>query len=403
MSESTLLVTSETRFVRGPDGVVRSSTGVDGYAFWTRYLDVFDRVVVAARTAIADGDVGGPVVEGPGVRVAPLPDYRGPWGWLRVRPLLVRALRDAVLPADALCLRAPGPLATTAWKLRDDRPTALEVVGDPYDSLAPGAVRGVVRPFARARLVRDLGDMARAADGVAYVTEHALQRRYPPRGWTTSYSSIDLEDCAFVTDDVARSRERRAPWRLVFVGTLAQLYKAPDVLIDAVAQVAAGGLDVRLTLVGGGAYQDELAARAELAGVAHRVAFAGQVAAGAAVREVLDRAHLFVLPSRQEGLPRAMIEAMARGVPCVGSTAGGIPELLPPERLVPSGDARALAETIARLCGDPAALAAAALRDLGVARRYRGDRLRERRRAFYARLRAAAEARPTRWVATGLA
>ena len=122
------------------------------------------------------------------------------------------------------------------------------------------------------------------------------------------------------------------------MGTLEQLYKAPDVLLDAVGQCFRQGLDLELVWIGGGQYQQQLEARAKELGLSPRVRFLGQLPAGDAVRGELDRADLFVLPSRQEGLPRAMLEAMARGLPCIGSTVGGIPELLPAEDLVPPGD-----------------------------------------------------------------
>jgi glycosyltransferase involved in cell wall biosynthesis len=113
------------------------------------------------------------------------------------------------------------------------------------------------------------------------------------------------------------------------------------------------------------------------------VRFHGQLPAGQAVWEVLDRADLFVLPSRQEGLPRAMIEAMARGLPCIGSTVGGFPELLPPEAMVPPGDATALARKIGDLLASPQHMAALAASNLQRAHNYRADQLRERRIAFY--------------------
>ena len=94
MGEMTLLVASETRFMRGGDGRVYSATGVDGYGFWSRYLEVFDRLLIAARTAA--GPIGDePVaVDGPGVEVVPLPAYHGPWGYALARPQLVFALRN---------------------------------------------------------------------------------------------------------------------------------------------------------------------------------------------------------------------------------------------------------------------------------------------------------------------
>jgi glycosyltransferase involved in cell wall biosynthesis len=164
---------------------------------------------------------------------------------------------------------------------------------------------------------------------------------------------------------------------------LKQLYKAPDVLIDAVVQCVRAGLNIRLFIVGDGEHRADLEQRATRHGLHERVRFLGAVPAGQAVRAILDSADLFVLPSRQEGLPRAMIEAMARGLPCIGSTVGGFPELLPPDDMVAPGDAAALAGKIHAVLTDPQRRAAMAARNLERARDYQVENLRERRIQLY--------------------
>lgn len=393
MGGGTLLVATEARYRRGPDGCARSTTGVDGYSLWQRYLDVFAHVLVLARTTAAAGPGTGEPVEGPGVRLMPLPDYRGAWEHVRVRHRLVRATRAAVQQADVLCLRAPGPIAGCAWRLRGARPFGVEVVGDPLDALARRAVRSAVRPFARRLLARELRAMCEGAVASAYVTERALQRRYPPGGWSLACSDIALADDAFAGPDAvrARARQRQGSTRhLVFVGSLARLYKGQDILLDAVARCRASGLDLTLTVVGDGAYRCWLETRADRHGLGGAVRFTGQLPPGTPVRDELTRADLFVLPSRTEGMPRAMLEAMAYGVPCLGTRVGGVPELLPDERLVPPGDVAALAGALGRWCAPDADLVAPALHDLTVAGRYRERALRPRRRAFLERLAAAA-------------
>jgi glycosyltransferase involved in cell wall biosynthesis len=114
------------------------------------------------------------------------------------------------------------------------------------------------------------------------------------------------------------------------------------------------------------------------------------------VRRELDQADLFVLPSYQEGLPRAMIEGMARALPCIGSTAGGIPELLPPEDMVPAGDAAALARKIREVVTAPQRLARMSVRNLAKDRIYNDEALRPRRISFYQHLRG----ETTRWLET---
>jgi L-malate glycosyltransferase len=122
------------------------------------------------------------------------------------------------------------------------------------------------------------------------------------------------------------------------------------------------------------------------------VHFRGNLPSGQAVRAALDAADIFVLPSRQEGLPRALVEAMARALPCIGSTIGGIPELLPPADLVPPGDAEALAAKIREVAADPARRARMSAANLAKAGDYREAELHDRRVAFYRELRARTEA-----------
>ena len=99
------------------------------------------------------------------------------------------------------------------------------------------------------------------------------------------------------------------------------------------------------------------------------------------------------MPSRAEGLPRALLEAMARGCPCIGSNVGGIPELLAEADLVPPGDPEALAEKILEVAGNPERLKSMGKRNLVKARQFSPELLKEVRRDFfrYVRLHSGAE------------
>jgi glycosyltransferase involved in cell wall biosynthesis len=134
--------------------------------------------------------------------------------------------------------------------------------------------------------------------------------------------------------------------------------------------------------------------RAASLGLAACVRFTGHLSSPDLVRKELSEADLFVLPSRTEGLPRALIEAMAIGLPCIGSDVGGIPELLPPSERVPPGDARALADGILELLSDPLRLARLSAENVERAREFHIDALRPRRHAFY----RAVEGATRRWL-----
>ncbi|WP_432834228.1 glycosyltransferase family 4 protein [Dactylosporangium sp. CA-092794] len=382
-----LVVTSEQRYQRTPDGRVWSTTGTAN-DFWQRYRAVFAEVRVVARVADAPGrPPRAQRVDGEGVEVYGLPYYLGPVRYLLRLPRLRAAVRAAAGPGDAVLLRVPSAIGTLLHRaLRRRRsPFGLEVVGDPYDVFAPGASRHPLRPLLRWWFTRRLRAQCRAAAAVSYVTERELQARYPagPGAVSAAYSSIELPRSAFA------DRPRRPPGaakvavRLVSVGSLEQPYKGVDVLIEALPLLVEAGLSASLVHVGDGRCRPGLERLVRERRLGGRVSFAGAVPPGAPVRLFLDDADLFVLPSRTEGLPRALIEAMARGLPAVASRVGGVPELLGGAQLVPPGDPVALACAITALAADPDALAAASARNLARARNYAAETLARRRADFY--------------------
>ncbi len=404
-----LSLITEHRFERTPDGAVWTATA-NGYSFWARYLTVFDEVNVAARLR-AVARAGGTAVraDGPGVGFSAVPYYIGPYQYARRWLAIRRALREAVRQDDAVLMRVPSFLANciepTLRKRR--QPYGLEVVGDPYDGLAPGAIRHWLRPWLRLSMPRQLRRQCDRAAGVAYVTERALQQRYPTRGvtagvsdaiipadtigeshrvFTTHYSSLSLAPDPF---PIPRNVDAGKAVSLLCVGSLEQFYKGHDVLLRAAAKCVADGVDLQLTLVGEGRIRPRLEALADRLGIGERCEFLGQVVHGAAILEALDKADLFVLPSRTEGLPRALIEAMARGLPCISTKVGGIPELLAAEDLVPPGNVAALAAKIREVARSAARREQMSERNLAVARRYAEDVLQPRRAQFYRHIQAA--------------
>ena len=173
---------------------------------------------------------------------------------------------------------------------------------------------------------------------------------------------------------------------------MAQRYKGFDVLLRAVRCCLQIDLELKLVLVGEGQYRAELEALADSIRVRPHVTFTGQLPSGPAVRERLDRAHLFVMPSRTEGMPSALIEAMARGLPCIGSRVGGIPELLPEDDLVVPGDVLNLAGKIRDVATKPDRMTQMAARNLEKARQFHETMLRALRTEFYRYVRQQTEA-----------
>jgi glycosyltransferase involved in cell wall biosynthesis len=253
-------------------------------------------------------------------------------------------------------------------------------------------VRHPLRLYFRNVFVKDLRRITHSAAAAYYVTEQALQRRYPPHpdAFTTHFSDVGLKPECFVANS-RKSKPASDPHRLLFVGTLEQLYKAPDVLIKAVAQCRRQGLNITLTIAGDGVMRSRLESLAKELAMSAAIHFAGHVTPRVAILNLLDNSDLFVLPSRAEGLPRAMLEAMARALPCIGSTASGIPELLAAEDIVPPGDVGALAKKIAEVAGDPGRMALMSSRNLQKAHEYEVEIMRCRKMNFMRNLRGASD------------
>lgn len=392
---STLVVSIERRFDRSPDGSIWVPD-VEGYGFWKRYLDVFDSVRVVARVrAVPVPPPGACRSDGDRVSFHALPYYVGPWQYLLRARKVKRAAQAALRPDDAVILRVDSQIAACLHPhlVATGRPFGVEVVVDPYDCFAPGAIEHPLRPFFRWKFARQLRRQCRDAAAAAYVTERALQERYPPSplAFTTHYSSVDLPASAFV-DRPGRPADVGGPRTLITVGSLGNLRKGQDVLLDALAACVREGLDLRLNVVGEGRLKSSLEGRARELGLEGHVTFMGQVE-GDQVRNLLDRADLFVLPSRGEGLPRALLEAMARALPAIGSAVGGFPEVLPQDDLVPPGDSRSLAAKLAEVLGDPSRRAAMSARNLKRSRDFSSESLTLRRRSFYLYLRSETERR----------
>lgn len=376
-------VSVEHRFSRTPDGKHWTEAAF-AYSFWQRYLMTFDVVRPCARVKHVERPLEGwHRADGPGVVFVDLPYYEGPLQYLAVRRELRGSINNSMAYDGAVIMRLPSQLGTLAYRrLRQQRqPFGAEVVGDPFDVFAKGAVRHPLRAYFRFQFSRMLKMQCREAGAIAYVTGHALQQRYPPGelAFQTNYSSVELPNSAFAE---RREFAKEAPYNLLFIGSLSQPYKAADILIDAICLLVKK-VSVHLTIIGDGRFRGQLEAQAARVGVSNMVTFAGQVPSGVAVRNAIDRADLFVLPSRTEGLPRAMIESMARGLPCVGSTSGGISELLEHRDMVPPNDATSLARLLESVLLSPARRRDMSVRGLAVARNYREDVLMRRRKEFY--------------------
>ncbi len=147
------------------------------------------------------------------------------------------------------------------------------------------------------------------------------------------------------------------PLGTTVIGCVAALVpgKGQDALIEAVASLAPERPALELRLIGEGSERPALVALAQRLGISERVRFMGALQAPTEVARALAALDLFVLASHAEGLPTAILEAMAVGVPVLATSVGGVPEIVhdgETGRLVAPGDTAALAKAIGELLKD---------------------------------------------------
>lgn len=145
-----------------------------------------------------------------------------------------------------------------------------------------------------------------------------------------------------------------APLRLLYIGRL-----VPRKGLSEIMEALAEGVSARLTIAGSGPEEARLRTRARKLGLSRQVTFAGP-AWGEYKTKLLNNAEVLLLPSYSEGLPYALLEAMAAGVVPIATPVGAIPEVVSEGvhgRFVPIKDALSLAAAIRSLHEDRAQLA----------------------------------------------
>jgi glycosyltransferase involved in cell wall biosynthesis len=168
-------------------------------------------------------------------------------------------------------------------------------------------------------------------------------------------NGIDPTRFAAPADNGSLRRELGIPDSAVVIGTVGRLteVKRQDLLINAFSRLQLGTHEVHLLLVGDGPLLNDLRTRARDRGVEKRVHFVGY---RTQPERYLHLMNVFALTSRSEGMPLAVLESWAAGVPVVASRVGGLPEIVDHGRtglLFESGDVSALVAALQALIGDP--------------------------------------------------
>lgn len=210
-----------------------------------------------------------------------------------------------------------------------------------YHSLT-GKIMAPISHFCTSRTIRK-------SDYVVYVTDEYLQRKYPTNGTAIGISDVIVPEPtdSMIADRISRFRNKadRRKLSVATIGAVDVKYKAQDDVIKAISLLRSKGYDIEYTLIGGGE-QGRLKKVAVSCGVPlEKIHFLGAVP-HEEIYQLLDNFDIYIQPSRTEGLPRSVVEAMSRGLVAICSDVGGMPELVDSKCIYKAGNVRELAEKI---------------------------------------------------------
>lgn len=323
---------------------------------FNRYLNVVDHLTIAIRTFHLNDDFKEANLhrlELDKLRMVELPNMNSLKGLILDRESVYKTLYKLVEEADLIFARMPSIISNIAINIaiKLKKPYLVEVGGCVWDSYWNHGFQGkLAAPF----LFLQTRNLIKQSPYAVYVTEDFLQRRYPSQGKRESCSNVALPE---FSDSILEKRlikikeiNRNIP---IIIGTTAAIdvrYKGQEYVIEAIARLNRQGFNFEYELVGAGE-KDYLESVAEKWGVLDKVKFKGKMLR-ADVLKWLDRIDIYAQPSKQEGLPRALIEAMSRGCPSIGSTTAGIPELLSKNVLFKNGDIEGICTILIRMSNE---------------------------------------------------
>ena len=378
----------EDKIAQDEDGNYYTGSAFSQKVF-DRYLQHFDHITLLMRKADIDSndtEMLGKMnrLRNDKIEVVLLPNttasvksYLDP----RIHAEFKRIVVNELKPTRAVIIRAPSDSGTIAADYCHSHgiPYLAEAVGCPWDSLWNHSIKGKALALGA---WRDFRRTMRNADYAVYVTNEFLQHRYPTKGKSVAISDVELQpmDDSILEKRLMKISNHNGKIKIATAAVVDAAYKGQQYVIKALSKLKEQG-DTRFEyhLAGGG---DPSALRnlAQRIGVADQVVFEGSLPHDA-MFAWLDDMDLYIQPSLTEGLPRAMIEAMSRGLPSLGARTGGIPELLGDDCIFPRKDVDSIANMLNSLKLDE--IIQMAYRNYDRAKQFQGELLKEKRSAFY--------------------
>lgn len=300
--------------------------------FKNRYLTLYDSITVSTRVKNSDkvkGTEGYKKLNGENVKFIPINSYKSIPDALKNKRKICMELKSVIDSVDIVIIRMPSILGAIATDIcrKNNKKYVIEMVACAWDGYMNhrNIFGKVIAPFIYIKTKK----CVKKAPNVIYVTERFLQKRYPTDGRNCACSDVILNP---IDDRILKERIEKIEksyikkMKMCTVANVGMKYKGHIYAFKAIKKLKECGYDIKYYLIGNGdtSYLKSIARKLN---ILDNVIFTGSLAHDDVFKK-LQEMDIYVQPSLQEGLPRALVEAMSLGLPAIGSDAGGIPELL---------------------------------------------------------------------------
>lgn len=354
-----MLLVLEHHFYKTSDNKVWCDRIIN-YEYFKRYLNVFEEITVLARLKEVDSvEEGYLLASGPNVIFIGLSDCKGLKQILINLPKWKKNMHYALEKSDACILRMPSPISIyfyyTTYKIKKIK--CLEMV---MSATRNDGNINLLNKFINHIVENQVKKYCLDANGVSYVTKDFLQNIYPctalkdktnKKYFTESYVDFNMPISKYYDSSTNKNAEP-VEFKIIHTGYMENYRKGQDTLMKVGKSLIEKGYKVKLIFIGDGGKLEELKDMAKGFHIDSKVDFRGAINNKDEILKILRNAHIFVMPTHLEGLPRSILEAMSQGLPCVASPVDGIPELLPEQFLVDYDDVDGYVNLIEKLLND---------------------------------------------------
>ena len=390
-----LLIAYEDKAALDNDGNVYIGTAFSNAAL-DSYLQHFDNIIMLMRCADIEPDDmeklnGMNKITNSRISVVFLPNPTAnlkSYLSVSLRREYKRIVTENITPDRAVIVRVPSTSGNIAARYcrKIGKTYLAEAIGCPWDSLWNHSLRGkLMAPFAWLNLRRTMKN----APYSVYVTSEFLQKRYPTKGTSAAISDVELQpmDDKVLEKRLERIESQYGKLKIATGGALVS-YKGQQFVIEALAKLKEkGNTNFEYHMAGSGDEQT-LRELAEKCGVSEQIVFEGRLPHDK-MFQWLDDMDVYIQPSLVESMPRALIEALSRGLPAFATRVGGMTELAGEDNVFEKRDVAAITDFLSKIDKDKAV--ELAQRNFDCALGFCKDKLEKQRFDFYAAFAAIAK------------